>query len=113
MLTKEQIIKAGLPKSETVKTEEGEILLRAMTGSEWESFESDFYELVDGEAKPKDGRSFRNELLARSIVDASGNPMFTAEELNPLSAGFLSKLFHVARKLNGVGKDTDEDIEKN
>ena len=113
MLTKEQIIKAGLPKSETVKTEEGEILLRAMTGTEWEAFESDFYELVNGEAKPKDGRSFRNELLARSIVDESGKAIFAAEELSPLSAGFLSKLFAVARKLNGVGKDTDDQIEKN
>lgn len=113
MLTKEQILKAGLPKTETIKTEEGDILLRAMTGTEWEQFETDFYDVSGGDAKPKEGLSFRNELLARSIVDQDGNTLFKGSELSSLSAGFLSRLFAVARRLNGVGKDHDKAIEKN
>jgi hypothetical protein len=56
-------------------------------------------------------------LLQRTIVDDEGNPVFAGDEgreaLGKRNSDVLNRLQKVAAKLNGIGKDAAEDLEKN
>ena len=93
----------------------GTVRIKTMTGAERDSWEDS---LVDEDGKPKKDNktTFRASLLVRCIVDEKGNRVFgdkDAEALSRKSAKSLGKLYEEARKLNGIGKDVEEEIEKN
>ena len=116
-LTREQILAADDLARETVMVPEwsGTVTVRAMTGAERDEFEQAVYREVDG--KPEtERRNFRAQLLSRTIADDRGERMFTAADVEALgrkSARALDRLLPVARRLNGLGSDEIEALEKN
>lgn len=106
-LTRDQVKLASLPK-EAIEVAElgGEVIVRGMTLS-------DRLELFSGINET--GRRFVQipRLLARSVVDPSGNPLLTEEEWEAFGGIHLEasmKLFDAVRRVSGL--DT-EAIEKN
>lgn len=113
LLTKAEILAANDIVTETVKVPEwgGAVRVRSMTGEERDYFETRLWD-VDSEARRK---NFRASLLAYSIVDESGNLLFTEEEIDALgskSAKALIRVYDVAARLSKLTK-ADEDEIKN
>jgi hypothetical protein len=108
-LTKEQILAAQDLPLQTVQVPEwgGEVTVRAMTGRERGEFD-------DKVSKMKDGTwGMRVALLARTLCDEQGNPMFTdaeVEQLGAKSAAALARVEAIATEINGYRRD---EVEKN
>lgn len=117
MLTKAQILKADDLPTEVVDVPEwgGKVTVRTLTGTERDAFEESITK--------KKGKSFdvnmvnlRAKLCALTIVDDKGERLFTnadVVELGKKSAAVLDRIFTVAQKLNGLGKDDIEELAKN
>jgi hypothetical protein len=50
-----------------------------------------------------DMKQYSFGLLSRSMLDADGQPMFTAEEVATFSDGLVMKLHEAASRLNSIG----------
>ena len=121
-LTKNQILEAKDITFEDVEVPEwnGMIRIKCMTGSERDSYESALYEFhpsTDGKGKVKLNRDdLRAKLLARTIVNDKFERLFSDIEVKKLgekSAEVLDRLFAIAQKLNGLGKEELDNAEKN
>lgn len=114
MLTKEQILQANdLPK-ELVKVPEwdGEVYVRTMTGAERDAFEQS---LIISKGKI-DLVNVRAKLCALAICDENGNRLFSdleIEQLGQKSAVALDRIFEVTQRLNKIGTEDIEELEKN
>lgn len=111
-LTREQILAADDIKRQAVKVPEwgGDVFVKVMTGEERDAFE------LDTLAEGRDRRNIRAKLLARCLCDDNGKRLFTDAEIAALAAksgGALNRLFDVAIKLNRIGNDEIEELEKN
>lgn len=114
MLTKDQILNSQDHVTEKVPVPEwgGEVFVRTITGAERDKWEST---LSDAKGKLS-LENVRARLLALCICDDKGNPIFNpvdAVTLGRKSARALDRVFAVARKLNGIGKEELEDLAKN
>ena len=61
---------------------------------------------------PAEALDWGMTLLSLCIVDESGKPMFSADQLDALSekaSPVLDRLIHAARKLNGFGEDAQSE----
>lgn len=101
-LNKAAILAADdLPReSVTVPEWGGEVLVRTMTGTERDAFESS---LLD---KDKRLENMRARLVSLTLCDESGERMFSDDEVTALgkkSAIALDRVFAVAQRLNGIG----------
>lgn len=111
MLSKASILAAQDLPRETVNVPEwgGDVTVATMTGTERDTFEQ---ELSDD----KDNPIFRARVLVRCLTDEAGKPLFTADDIEALSsksAKALDRLYTVAKRLNGIGKDEQEELRKN
>lgn len=116
LLTKEQILAADDLPRETVAVPEwgGEVIVRTMSGWERAEYEQGCLDAAGADEK-KNRRSMLVHLCARTICSADGQPLFTTEEVEALggkSAGALYRVFKVALKLNGIGKDDVKELAK-
>lgn len=114
MLTREAILAADDLKTETVAVPEwgGDVLVRMMTGAQRDAFSAS---LVSADGKPQMD-NFRPKLVAWSVVDESGNLMFTADDIQALavkSAAALDRVAAVAQRLNKMGPESVEEAAKN
>lgn len=105
MLTRDQILAVEDRKSEVVEVPEwgGSVRVVAMSGAQRDRFEQSL--LVDG--KP-DTSNARAKLVAASVVDDVGQPVFgvaDVEALGQKSAAALNRICDAARRLSGIGQD--------
>lgn len=109
MLSKKEILQLA-PSEEVVEIADGKVMMRGLSAREYGDYERSLMDQQpDGTLTPKavDG-SFRARLVSRCLTDEDGEA-FTVEEIEQLDAGFVSKLYDVARKLCGV---TDRDAKE-
>ena len=101
-LNKAAILAADdLPReSVTVPEWGGEVLVRTMTGTERDAFETSLLE------KDKRMENMRARLVSLTLCDETGERMFSDDEVTALgkkSAIALDRVFAVAQRLNGIG----------
>lgn len=106
LLSKTAILTAEDLKHEDVQVAEwgGEVRVRSMTGTQRSAFGDS---LVGADGK-SDTRDFRLKLIVACAVDENGEPLFTVDDLDALSAksgAALERVFNAASRLNGVGVD--------
>lgn len=113
MLSKDDILNADDLTEVTLSVPEwgGEVIVKAMSGVERDEFERSIYH--DG---IKDFDNIRAKLCAMSIVDESGKRVFTMADIMKLgekSGKALDRVFTVAKKLSGIGKQELTGLKKN
>ena len=113
MLSKDDILQSDDMVTETVNVPEwgGDVLVRTMTGSERDDFERSIYH--DG---IKDFDNIRAKLCVMSIVDKDGKKLFSLldiEALGKKNSKALDKVFAVAKRLSGIGKQEILALKKN
>ncbi len=121
-LSKEQILKKEDLPRKAVKVPEwgGEVLIRALTAKERDSYEQSMIE-THGTGKNMEIRpnlsNAKAKLVSRSAIDDEGNRLFTSEkdviDLGGKSASAMNKLYTVACELSGISSQDIEDLEKN
>lgn len=106
LLSKEKILSANDRPTEDVEVPEwgGTVRVRGLSGAERDAFESSLLG-PDGKPSPSRLANFRARLLARTLVDETGNRLFSDSEIKALgekSGEVLSRLFDVAQRLSGM-----------
>jgi hypothetical protein len=122
LITKQQILSVrDLPFEDVPVPEWGEgaeVRITTMSGIQKDDWESTVFAVgPDGKTAELNKQNFTANLLARTIVDEAGNRIFsTAEEvllLGEKSGKVLARLYQVAKRLNSIGVDEEEKVEKN
>ena len=113
MLSKEDILNSNDLVMETVNVPEwgGDILVQSMTGSERDELERSVYH--DG---IKDFDNIRAKLCVMSIVDEDGDKLFSLADIKDLgqkNCKALDRVFAVAKRLSGIGKQEILALKKN
>lgn len=103
MLTREQILAADDLPSEIVEVPEwgGSVRVRTLTGRERDTMGA---ALMGSSGKPNFAE-FDRRLVAASMVDENGNPLFGQDEIEALgrkSSLALQRVAAVAQRLNGI-----------
>lgn len=114
-LTRDQILGADDRPTETVSVPEwgGTVVVRALTGAERDAYETGVVSPRADGRQSVNLRNLRARLVALSCVDEDGNRLFgdgDVEALGNLSAHALDRVFHVARRLAGLGEDDVEEM---
>lgn len=107
LLTKAAIIAAQDIQTIDVDVPEwgGTVRLKGMTGAERDAFEESMTKM-EGDKRVPNLVNMRAKLVACSLVDDAGAPVFTLEEVSLLaskSAAALSRCSDAAQKLSGMG----------
>ena len=117
LLSKSAILAADDLKTEDVEVPEwgGTVRVRAFSGRERDAFEAS---LVRGDGKDRkvDLTNMRARLVALTVVDDSGQKVFTQDDVDLLGAksgAALDRVFSVAQKLNGLSGADVEELTKN
>ncbi len=117
LLTKSAILAANDLKTEDVDVPEwgGSVRVRSFTGRERDAFESG---LVRGDGKDRkvDLTNMRARLVGLTVIDETGQRLFSDVEIDLLGAksgAALDRVFAVAQKLNGLSSDDVEELAKN
>lgn len=117
LLTKSSILAADDLKTEDVDVPEwgGTVRVSAFSGRERDAFEES---LVRGDGKDRkvDLTNMRARLVALTVVDESGQKVFTHDDVDLLGAksgAALDRVFSVAQKLNGLSGADVEELTKN
>jgi len=117
LLSKTAILAANDLKSEDVEVPEwgGAVRVRSFTGRERDAFEAS---MVRGEGRDRkvDLTNMRARLVGLTVIDETGQRLFTDEEVDLLGAksgAALDRVFAVAQKLNGLSGSDVEELSKN
>src|SRR5258707_12795360 len=116
-LGRDAILKADALKTEDVPVPEwgGSVLVRELRGRERDEWEASLA-VQRGQRMVPDVANMRAKLVARTVVGADGEPLFSQQDvaaLGELSAAALDRVFEVASKLSGLEKDAGEEKAKN
>ncbi|KAF1064941.1 hypothetical protein DX980_18505 [Burkholderia gladioli] len=111
MLTRDQILAARDLETEVVHVPEwgGDVRIGVMSGKAREV-------LMDSLAEQQPLSRFQALMLASTIVDDAGSPIFSADDVEQLrgkSTEVLVRLVEVAMRLNKIGQTAMEEAEKN
>jgi hypothetical protein len=111
MLTKEQLLAAGAPTIQTVQVEGvGEIRVKVMDGYTRDVLQKTLQDLGTSDSV------YFSAIAIASVVDESGEPMFTQEDLDALrrtNADFVRKIGLACTKVNAMGASQTQEAEKN
>lgn len=112
-LNREQILSVNDRRTIDVSVPEwgDTVRLAVMTGTERESFEREWTG-TDDKLLPQ----YKLKVLRRCLVDEKGATLFTDNDLDALGekrADVIDRLFNEAMKLNGLLKDSVEELAKN
>ena len=117
LLSKTAILAATDLKSEDVEVPEwgGAVRVRSFTGRERDAFEAS---MVRGEGRDRkvDLTNMRARLVGLTVIDETGQRLFTDEEVDLLGAksgAALDRVFAIAQKLNGLSGSDVEELSKN
>ena len=114
-LTKEEIWKKKDLEKELIKVWGGEIYVRGLTGEERDDFEKKVF--LDKEGNENERfKNFRAELIVRTVVNDKDEKVFDMSDVAKLgtkSAKEINKIFEVAQRLSGLGKEDIDDLTKN
>lgn len=113
LLSREAILKADDLVTEDVDVPEwgGTVRVKALTGAERDKLESSVVE-QKGNKQRMNLTNFRAKLVASSIIDEKGHPLFDEKDIRQLaakSAGALDRVSTVASRISGM---SDEDVEE-
>lgn len=124
LLTKEKILQTDDLPFEEIEVLEwgGTVRIKTLNGVERDIFEKAMRD-INPNLDPKNPKApkvitlgMKARLVAMSVVDESGNNLFSTadvEELNNKSGKVIDDIFQVSQKLNGLGDDELEDLRKN
>lgn len=106
-LTKDQILQSDDRTVEEVSVPEwgGVVRVRTMTGKMRDALEESIVNPTSG--KNRDYDNIRARVVAMSLVDSNGDPMFNLTEVEKLgekSSIALDRVFGVAQRLSGITK---------
>jgi len=90
------------------------VFITTMSGTERDAFEAEIVTLR-GKKTDLNLKNIRAKLLVRTIVDESGQRIFSdadAGELGKKSASVLSRLYEIAQKINGLREEDVEELGK-
>jgi hypothetical protein len=93
----------------------GLVRVQSLTGTERDQWEEACQE-QRGKDKVFSTKQLREKLLSFCLVDAEGKKLFSEGDIALLAdknAAALTRLFDVARKLNGIGAQDVEELTKN
>ena len=113
LLSKTAILAAQDLQTEDVEVPDwgGAVRVRSFTGRERDAFEASMVR-GDGRDRRVDLTNMRARLVGLTVIDESGQRLFTDEEADLLGAksgAALDRVFAIAQKLNGLsGADVDE-----
>ena len=117
LLSKTAILAAQDLQTEDVEVPEwgGAVRVRSFTGRERDAFESS---MVRGEGRDRkvDLTNMRARLVGLTVIDETGQRLFTDDEVDLLGAksgAALDRVFAVAQKLNGLSGADVEELSKN
>ena len=91
------------------------VRVQSLTGTERDQWEEACQE-QKGKDRVFSTKQLREKLLSFCLVDAEGNKLFSEGDIALLAeknAAVLTRLFDVARKLNGIGTQDVEELVKN
>lgn len=116
-LTRDAILAAAALKTEEVAVPEwgGTVLVRELPGRARDEWEASLATQRGRQMVP-DVANMRAKLVARSVVDADGNLVFTQQDVNALgelSASALDRVFEVASRLSGLSEADLEEMAGN
>jgi len=117
LLDRKTILEAKDLITKTVNVPEwgGDVKIRSMTGTERDAFEASLFE-GKGDNRQTNMKNLRAKLLAKCLVDQDGKNLFSEKDITDLggkSAKALDRLYAVARDLNGIGTEDEEEMVKN
>lgn len=117
LLSKTSILCADDLQTEDVPVPEwfGSVRVRSLNGRERDAFEAS---MVRGEGKNRrvDLTNMRARLVGLTVIDESGQRLFTDDEVDLLGAksgAALDRVFAVAQKLNGLSSTDVDELTKN
>jgi hypothetical protein len=116
-LTRDEIMAAQDVQFEDVSVPEwgGEVRVKSLMGEERDALEAT---MIQGKGKNTSVNlaNLRAKLVARSIVDESGQRIFSDTDIFALgkkSAAALSRVYEVAQRLSGISAEDVEELTKN
>jgi hypothetical protein len=117
LLSKTAILTANDLQTEDVEVPEwgGAVRVRSFTGRERDAFESSMVR-GDGRDRKVDLTNMRARLVGLTVIDETGQRLFTDDEVDLLGAksgAALDQVFAVAQKLNGLSGADVEELSKN
>ncbi len=117
LLSKTAILTANDLQTEDVEVPEwgGAVRVRSFTGRERDAFESSMVR-GDGRDRKVDLTNMRARLVGLTVIDETGQRLFTDEEVDLLGAksgAALDRVFAIAQKLNGLSGADVEELSKN
>ena len=116
-LSREQILAVMDLKIEAVHVPEwdGTVYVRNMTSKQRDAFERSRFKMV-GDKVEMISENTRASLLAASLCDEQGNPLFSMQDVEALgnkNGAVMDRLFDVAQRLSGLRTQEVEDRIKN
>lgn len=117
LLSKDEILAAPDLEFEIVDVPEwgGKVRVKAMTGSERDSFEASMLQ-GSGKNQKISIQDMRAKLCARTIVDMEGKRLFNDAEVQKLgakSAAALDRVYGVASRLSKISSEDLDELAKN
>lgn len=114
LLSRDQILGAEDIGTEDVPVPEwgGTVRVRGLSGRERDAYEAAMVQISANGARRVTMDNIRAGLVARSVVDAEGNRLFSDEDVKALgekSGAALDRVWDVARRLSGL---SEEDVEE-
>lgn len=117
LLSREAILSAPDLETEDVAVPEwgGTVRVKSLTAAQRDAFEASS---IKGKGKNQtvNYANVRARLLALTIVDEDGAPLFEHSDVKALgekNAGAVDRLFEVASRLSGVGEEDVEELAGN
>lgn len=111
LLTRDQILSANdLPEMKKVSVPEwgGEVFVKVMTGRERDAFEKAHLDTK--------GSDVRARMVAATVCDETGKPLFSLNDVNALAAKSwiaLNRVVEASSEINQVSEAAIADLEKN
>jgi hypothetical protein len=118
LLTRDEILAVDDLQRERVNVPEwgGDVLVRSMTGTERDAFESSIIS-TNGTRSSMNLKNVRAKLVAWTVIDEDGDRLFpTTQDVHLLgekSAAALQSVFEVAQRLSGLSTEDVEELAKN
>lgn len=118
MLSRDQILSSSDLSHEMVSVPEwgGSVAVWTVTGDEISEWENSVSRRVGSGDKIRDSRGIKSALLVLCLKDESGKRIFSDDDIEMLggkSAKVINRLWDAATRMNGIGKETQEELEKN